>query len=275
MQIAIGDFAGVSRSSVCRIVRKVSAAIARKSPEFIKMPANGLEMLTASRDFYSKAKFPRTIGAIDCTHVPIRSRGGDNAENYRNRKGWFSLNVQTVASANCKVLSVVTRWPGATHDQHIFKNSFLKTRFERGDFRDFILVGDSGYKNTAYLATPYLDTGGDPVRELYNQSQIRTRTCVERSYGILKRRFPVLATGMKLTSLETIRKVIVSCCVMHNIAVEERDDLPDVRVEGFAEMYEASQIETRQYPDRGRDGGCVRGQLVANYFPKLLENVLE
>lgn len=142
--------------------------------------------LFASRDFYKKAKFPRTIGAIDCTHVPIRSRGGDNAENYRNRKGWFSLNVQTVASADCKVLSVVTRWPGATHDQHIFKSSNLKRRFEQGEFRNFILVGDSGYKNTAYLATPFLDTGGNAVRELYNQSQIRTRTCVERSYGILK-----------------------------------------------------------------------------------------
>lgn len=271
-QLAVGDFAGVSQPSVCRIFRKVSVALTSKANEVIRMPQNGLEMLETSRDFYRKAKFPRTIGAVDCTHIPIRSRGGDFAENYRNRKGWFSLNVQVVASAKLKISSVVTQWPGATHDQHIFKNSKLKRRFEQGEFRDFILVGDSGYKNTKYLATPYLETGGDPVRELYNQSQIRTRVCVERTFGVIKRRFPVLSMGMQNKNLDTIRYAITACCVLHNIATDERDALPEVHIDGFAEMFEASQMETRPYPERGHDAGTVRSQLVCNYFPMLMGN---
>lgn len=58
-------------------------------------------------------------------------------------------------------------------------------------------------------------------------------------------RFPVLALGMKLTSLTTIRNIIVSCCVLHNIAIDARDELPEVEIEGFAQMLEASQIENQ------------------------------
>ncbi|KAH7940443.1 hypothetical protein HPB49_000233 [Dermacentor silvarum] len=47
--------------------------------------------------FYIKAKFPRVTGCIDCTHVRIKSPGGDDAEVFRNRKGYFSFNVQVTS----------------------------------------------------------------------------------------------------------------------------------------------------------------------------------
>ena len=36
---------------------------------------------------------------------------------------------------------------------------------------------------------------------LFNESQIRTRNVVERSYGVWKRRFPVLANGLRVSYL--------------------------------------------------------------------------
>lgn len=60
--------------------------------------------------------------------------------------------------------------------------------------------------------------------------------------------------------------------VLHNIATDERDALPEVRIERFADLLEASQVESRPYPARGRDAGTVRSQLVANYFPHLMAN---
>lgn len=129
--------------------------------------------------------------------MKIQSPGGNTAEHYRNRKGFFSLNVQTIAGADLKILSVVTRWPGATHDQRIFNNSAVKWRLENVQLGRFIIVGDSGYQNTMHVATPLLDTN-NPIEALYNESQIRTRNVVERSYGVLKRRFPVLSLGMRV-----------------------------------------------------------------------------
>lgn len=113
MQFAVADFAGVSVASVRRILLRVSEAIARHRRTFVRMPETEAELRKASIDFYSLARFPRTIGAIDCTHIKIQSPGGEHAETYRNRKGWFSFNVQTVAAADLKIINIVARWPGS------------------------------------------------------------------------------------------------------------------------------------------------------------------
>nr|CAI5851229.1 unnamed protein product [Callosobruchus analis] len=47
----------------------------------------------AREKFYQIARCPRCIGVIDCTHVKIQSPGGETAELFRNRKGYFSINV--------------------------------------------------------------------------------------------------------------------------------------------------------------------------------------
>lgn len=271
-QIAIADFAGVSVSSVCRVVKRVSLAIAKKKHAHIKMPATQEEMLECSRAFYAKAKFPRTIGAIDCTHIRIQSPGGEQAETFRNRKGWFSLNVQTVADVNLKVCNLETRWPGSTHDQTIFNASNICAQLEAGHFKAFILVGDSGYKNTRYLATPFVDPATS-LEMLYNESQIRTRVVVERSYGVWKRRFPCLAMGLRV-HLDITRDIITACAILHNMAIDRKDALPEVLIDGFADMLAATQIPAatvRIAASRvGRsDANTVRAFLMREYFTAL------
>lgn len=192
MLISIGDFCGVSKTTASVIVQKVSYAIASLRKDFIKMPQSVEEMAEGSLAFYNIAKFPRTIGALDCTHVRIQSPGGENAELFRNRKGYFSLNVQSISSANLKFRNIVARWPGSCHDQTIFNNSVLKMKFERKDYKNYIIIADSGYAATSYMATPLLECRNQ-VEELYNESIIRTRNVVERHFGVWKRRFPVLA----------------------------------------------------------------------------------
>lgn len=125
-------------------------------------------------------------------------------------------------------MNVVARWPGSTHDQTIFINSLIKRRFERGDFEHFILIGDSGYANTWYLATPFtVNNNGirDLQRVAYNRSIISTRNVVERSYGVIKRRFPVLAYGTRV-KISTAQRIIVACAVLHNIAIDANEPMP-------------------------------------------------
>lgn len=69
---------------------------------------------------------PNVIGLIDCTHVKIYSPGGLEAERFRNRKGYFSINVQCVGDFNLKILDLVASWPGSSHDSHIFDMSVVK-----------------------------------------------------------------------------------------------------------------------------------------------------
>lgn len=225
---AARDFCGVSKSSASKIVKQVSHAIASLHRQYIRMPANE-EIQRAQLEFYKRSRLPKIIGAIDCTHIKIISPGGPHAENFRNRKGYFSLNVQTVSSENLKIIDLVARWPGSTHDQTIFNRSKLKNRFETGEFGNSIIAADSGYANTQYMITPFLNTPTEN-HNIYNEAVIRTRNPVERSYGVWKKKFPVLSLGM-LLKLTTCQTVIIATAILHNIAIDlncpVQNDVPD------------------------------------------------
>ena len=52
-----------------------------------------------------------------------------------------------------------------------------------------------------------------------------TRNAVERQYEIWKRRFPILKLGIR-SSLNTAMDIIVATAVLHNIAIDTRDEDP-------------------------------------------------
>lgn len=71
--------------------------------------------------------------------------GGNDAELFRNRKSYMSINVQTICDANLLITDVVARWPGSTHDSTIYQNSSRYRKFEEGIYGVSYLLGDSGY----------------------------------------------------------------------------------------------------------------------------------
>jgi len=75
--------------------------------------------------FSAIAGFPNTIAAIDCTHIPIKTPT-ENEEAIVNRKGVHTINVQAVCDANMRLLDVVAKWPGGTHDSFIWRSSSLQ-----------------------------------------------------------------------------------------------------------------------------------------------------
>lgn len=113
------------------------------------------------------------------------------------------------------------------HDSNIFRNSKIYSRFESGEFGDGLILGDSGYPNKKYIMTPLLNPH-NPEECLYNESQIRTRCCVERSYGVWKRRFPILSLGIRL-HFKKVQSIIVATAVLHNICcINNETELPNL-----------------------------------------------
>ena len=118
VQVTVGDLVGVSNSVASLAVRKVTRLIANLAPQYVKFPSTVPARSMTVHDFYAIAAFPGVLGAVDCTHVPIpiQSPGGNHAELFRSRKGYFSINVQAVASADLTFTNVVSRWHGSAHD---------------------------------------------------------------------------------------------------------------------------------------------------------------
>nr|CAH7762395.1 unnamed protein product [Callosobruchus chinensis] len=58
----------------------------------------------------------------------------------------------------------------------------------------------------------------------YNSSHIKTRNPIERLFGVVKRRFPILMYGCRL-KVETFLNIIVAAAVLHNRALTDGDEL--------------------------------------------------
>lgn len=254
----VGDLGGISETATRGFIKETTLAIAALRPRYVCFPDDLDEL---KMNFWRIARFPNVIGAIDCTHVRLLSPGGDFAEVFRNRKGYFSLNVQTVCDANLRVLDCVARWPGSTHDQRIFNNSRLKHNLENGTLKGKgTIVGDCGYENTSYVVTP-LATTATAAENLFNEAQIRTRNPIERSYGVIKKRYPVLSVGLRC-KLPLATAVVQAVMVLHNIALDEPLPALDIDLDSYEE---AKIIVERQTTGNV----SLQRKLVDQYFNQL------
>jgi hypothetical protein len=223
-QMCIGDLVNVSKSSVCRIIHRVTNSIASLRHYFIRLPDRRNEIRKIHNDFYEIAGFPNVLGAVDCTHIKVQSPGGDHGELYRNRKPWFSINTQAISDANLKFIDVVARWPGSVHDSTIFNDSRIRMRLENNEFPNCYLLGDSGYACKRYLLTPLLVVN-NRAEQRYNTAHKTTRNVVERSFGVLKRRFPCLAIGLRV-QIEKVLPIIIATMILHKISIDVNEDDP-------------------------------------------------
>ena len=95
-QLACGDLCEISQPSASRIIKRVSEAIVRLKNIYITFPDS--DMLQQLKLYFWRIRaFPSVVGAIDCTHIKIQCPGGENAELFRNLKGYLSINVQAVS----------------------------------------------------------------------------------------------------------------------------------------------------------------------------------
>ncbi len=199
------------------------------------------------------------MSAIDCTHIRIVKPSVANPETYRNRKNYFSINVQAACDASLKFTNVVARWPGSTHDARIFDNSALCARFENGEL-DGILLGDGGYGCKPYLLTPLLTTADDKQRR-YNFSHVRSRNVIERCFGVLKQRFQCLLKGMLLKPRKSC-EVVVACVVLHNFLLSIKDRGPDFEVHNTNVIFPNDAIRVEGNPS----GLAFRAAFIEHHF---------
>lgn len=222
------------------------------------MDTTPAEILSTKAKFHNIRNFPNVIGCVDGSHIRILSPGGENAEIFRNRKGYFSINMQAVCDAELKIRNIDARWPGATHDSSMWNASLLCAQFEAGEFPGCFLLGDSAYALKEYMMTPLLNPT-TAAEQNYNNAHIHTRNCIERCFGVWKRRFACLSLGLR-TKLDTTLAIIVATAVLHNIAINEKD------VDDFEDVVVNEEVEQEVIQNNNGGGNAVRRALIENVF---------
>ncbi|XP_021338954.1 putative nuclease HARBI1 [Mizuhopecten yessoensis] len=121
------------------------------------------------------------------------------------------------------------------------------------------LLGDSGYPLRPWLLTA-VGVPATRSEEKYNRSHKKTRSVVERAFGMLKSRFrcPHKTTGCILFSPAKICKVVYVCFLLHNMCIENAVDPP--------EEFEEPENEPMPYNGHLADGRQARADLISHRF---------
>ncbi|XP_055997773.1 putative nuclease HARBI1 [Ostrea edulis] len=251
----IGDSIHLSKSTAGRCIRRVASAlvilanryiifptdqnatntkrkfhnIAGKTPELpsYRAPPLWTPKVVRRRKVDRRSDWSLTENLCDgiligiCMEVYGKTFGGVCPADVLNRKGYHSLNVMMSCDTNFVITNCVAKRPGSCHDSRVFRESTLCRQFENGQ-HDGLLLGDSGYPCKTYLMTPYNNTNDVRHKERFNSALCRTRVVIEQTYGILKRRFPCLAVGLR-TKPDRACQYVVACVVLHNIGILRQD----------------------------------------------------
>lgn len=148
----------------------------------------------------------------------------------------------------------------------MFRNSEVYAQFEIGTFGEYVLIGDSGYANSPFLATPLSrreranDADFSPADHEYQRAILSTRNTIERAFGVLKRRFPILHSGMQLRRIQLVQLVTTVCAMLHNICI----DTGDLNIQDFPELPEEPLMDVPVEPNDANDAGGRRRRPVQN-----------
>uniref|UniRef100_A0A3Q2TDG6 DDE Tnp4 domain-containing protein n=1 Tax=Fundulus heteroclitus TaxID=8078 RepID=A0A3Q2TDG6_FUNHE len=142
----IGDEENLVKRAVCCAIRTMYLALKQFLRVFVVFPS----YLRPQVVNMCPSGFPKVIGAIHCTHIPIKAPPGPNEGDFVNRKVVHSVNVQMVCGSMHLITNVEAKWPGSVHDSRIFREftvlntlmlNLTKQNFPLKDFSRIPVVG--------------------------------------------------------------------------------------------------------------------------------------
>ncbi|GBP22771.1 Putative nuclease HARBI1 [Eumeta japonica] len=222
-QKIVGMTQHLPQRTTSRCIRQVVDALNSHymSSKWIVFPQTRQERSRIRQEFQRRFHIPGVIGCIDCTHIAL-IRPNENEHQFYNRKGYHSLNVQMICDYDLKIINVNAKYGGATHDAlywQLVKFNHICVNY----IKMVNKLGDSGYPQRAWLMTPISNAVPGSQEEIYTKRHILARNCIERCFGLLKARWRCLLKHRTLHYHPHVAtKIIVACCILHNIALDAR-----------------------------------------------------
>ena len=193
-----------SGSTISLIVHEVSQAFKMCSNSILVRPKEGDPVQSEiARDPTLSPFFDNCIGAIDGVHTSVFVPASEHRV-FRDRKKQLSQNVLGAVNFDMTFSYVLAGWEGSAHDGRVLEDARAKGYPQiAGKF----FLGDAGYALRWDCLTPFrgvryhlkefrAGNAGGPrnAKELFNLKHSSARNVIERCFGVLKRRFPILVT---------------------------------------------------------------------------------
>jgi hypothetical protein len=108
-----------------------------------------------------------------------------------------AINIQATCNSREWFTNVDASWQGSVHDSRIWRNSVMLP----------ILTTHRGQTST---------------ERYFNQKHASSRVIIERCFGQLKRRFPVLMNPIRVSIIDRVLKIVISvlfCIIFQNFRI--------------------------------------------------------
>ncbi|XP_067633653.1 putative nuclease HARBI1 isoform X1 [Eurosta solidaginis] len=229
----IASLFGVSDGgAIQNMTNRIFQAILKVRQQFVYWPDSAERQSLVAETF---DELPHCIGYVDGTEIKLAEKPLDDPEAYFFRKHVYSLKAQAVCDYKLRIRHLVLGFPGSVHDARIYNNCSLVTQASSLFTGAQWLAGDSAYKLTSTVITPYRSTSTEMTsheRNAFNRQFSQYRIRIEHCYGILKERFNSLkelrVTIRNDQSVKFACRWILVCAILHNIVIQQKDDNIDI-----------------------------------------------
>ncbi|XP_071708135.1 uncharacterized protein [Rutidosis leptorrhynchoides] len=232
----------------------------------------------SDRHRYLREIFSGAIGALDGTlvHAVVPSK---QQAAYRGRGGGRCYqNVLGICDFNMVFTFVWAGWEGIAHDSRVLNevlfnptsgfpvpppNKYYLCDAAYTNARGFL----APYRNTRYWLADFRRRRALTSKEKFNHGHAQLRNVIERAYGVLKSRFPILKE-MAPYPFPVQRNVVIACFAIHNFIrkwnihdelfrecdEQDEEDEGDEHVEGEEDEPEIQwDAQSTQYMSNLRD----------------------
>ena len=223
-----------------------------------------------------KHGIPGMLLSLDCLHVLWKNCPVGQQCHYKNAKKnkMSSVVLEGGVDWNCWFWHASCGHPGTNNDINIWDVSSLQEMFLSREFNmdvdfPFQIDGKTFQRLWCLVDGIYPPIGRfvktipvavGRVMQLFVEWQESARKDSERAFGILVRKFQLLARPIEHWNIEDVKNQMYGCVIMHNLMVEERI-LRNEREDGNMYALASLEEESIQEMDCGEDEDQTNSRL--------------
>lgn len=253
---------GVSDATVYEILHRVVQAINGSDVGPVRWPAAS-ELRQVADKFLAAQRPPQLfhdcVGAVDGLFVsiicPSQAQDPNQRRYYSAAKGCFGFNLQAVVDSDLAIRAFNLQTPGNTNDYLAWKLSGIE-KLVRSLPAPYYVLGDPAYPCSPTVMTTFAGRGLPWEKDAFNFHHSQVRNTVERTFGVLKKRWQILCHDMAFDP-ENVRRIVRALLQLHNFCMLVRDNPGEEEAEAVTDHRHEILSELPEFDGgRGHSANC-------------------
>ncbi|XP_036416519.1 putative nuclease HARBI1 [Colossoma macropomum] len=224
----ITDMLGLEHTSASEAVNIISKVLADMAPSFITFPGGYNDRMGVAQGFKNMSGIPNVVGVLGCLHIKVTPPPAEESL-FLNTLGYHSVMVQMISDADGNLLSVEKCCPGGALEQAIWERSNICQEFSSFQHGQTWVVGGRGLPPGRHVLTPVERSQiKSSATRRFNTAHSQVLASTQHVFGSLKTRFQCLHDlgVVQANALEPVARILIACCVLHNISKKFSVPLP-------------------------------------------------